>query len=480
MTLALRYAVRSDVGLLREGNEDSAYAGPHLLAVADGMGGHAAGEVASAATITTLAALDAEHPAADLVNALADAVASANMRLQELVVSDPSVEGMGTTLTALLWSDGQAALCHIGDSRAYLLRSGQFYQITHDHTLVQSLVDEGKITEDDVATHPHRSLLLRALDGRTMADPDLSTHETMAGDRYLLCSDGLSGVVTEQTLHQTLGSVWDPEKAALQLIELAIRGGGPDNITCIVADVLDTQTTALPPTRVPVLAGAASHGSPTDHGAGRRPYDDDEDDYAQQHEGKRRWPIVTMLLVLLVLLIGGGLYAGWQYVQGQYYVGVQDGNVAIFRGINQNLAGISLSSPITRTGLPINQVVASNQAMIRQTIPASSLADARTLVGQIQSEVDICHQKWQALVQWQIAENRYKAEVAAYRARRSRVAPKDNPGAQPPTPDAAGCAPASAFGIPASALPGGQPTPAPSATVTPTRPAATATTKAAA
>jgi PPM family protein phosphatase len=548
MTLALRYAVRSDVGLLREGNEDSAYAGPHLLAVADGMGGHAAGEVASAATITALAALDAEHPAADLIDALADAVASANMRLQELIVSDPSVEGMGTTLTALLWSDGQAALCHIGDSRAYLLRSGQFYQITHDHTLVQSLVDEGKITEDDVATHPHRSLLLRALDGRTVADPDLSMHETMAGDRYLLCSDGLSGVVTEQTLHQTLGSVWDPEKAALQLIELAIRGGGPDNITCIVADVVDTQTTALPPTRVPVLAGAASHGSPADlrpsarqsspatramrltktapqptlpdqaeqanwgngyhspdgheagdagaagaasatspgHGAGRH-FDDDEDDYAQQREGKRRWPIVTMLLVLLVLLIGGGLYGGWRYVQGQYYVGVQDGNVAIFRGINQNLAGISLSSLITRTGLPISQVVASNQAMIRQTIPASSLADAQTLVGQIQSEVDNCDQKWQALVQWQVAENRYKAEVAAYRAKKSKVPPKDNPGAQPPTPDAAGCAAASAFGIPATALPGGQPTPAPSATATPTRPAATptrpaatATTKAAA
>src|SRR6516164_1138793 len=260
MTLALRYAVRSDVGLLREGNEDSAYAGPHLLAVADGMGGHAAGEVASAATITTLAALDAEHAAADLVNALADAVASANMRLQELVVSDPSVEGMGTTLTAMLWSDGQAALCHIGDSRAYLLRNGQFYQITHDHTLVQSLVDEGKITEDDVATHPHRSLLLRALDGRTMAEPDLSPVETYPGDRYLLCSDGLSGVVTEQTLHQTLGSVWDPEKAALQLIELAIRGGGPDNITCIVADVVDTHTAALPPTHASVMAGAASNG----------------------------------------------------------------------------------------------------------------------------------------------------------------------------------------------------------------------------
>ena len=240
MTLALRYAVRSDVGLLREGNEDSAYAGPHLLAVADGMGGHAAGEVASSATIATIADLDTDQPASELLGALANAVASANMRLQEMIMSDPATEGMGTTLTALLWSDGHAALCHIGDSRAYLLRDGQFYQITHDHTLVQSLVDEGRITEDDVATHPQRSLLLRALDGRTLADPDLSTHETMAGDRYLLCSDGLSGVVTEQTLHQALSTVRDPDKAALQLVELALKGGGPDNITCIVADVIDT------------------------------------------------------------------------------------------------------------------------------------------------------------------------------------------------------------------------------------------------
>ena len=265
MTLALRYAVRSDVGLLREGNEDSAFAGPHLLAVADGMGGHAAGEVASAATITTIAPLDdARNLGPDLVGALADAVAMANLRLQELIISDPAIEGMGTTLTALLWADGYAALCHIGDSRAYRLRNGQFLQITHDHTLVQSLVDEGKITEDDVATHPHRSLLLRALDGRTIAEPDLTQLETLPGDRYLLCSDGLSGVVTEHTLHQTLSSIRDPDKAALQLVELAIRGGGPDNITCIVADVMDTQASALPPTWTPVLAGAAQIGAPAD------------------------------------------------------------------------------------------------------------------------------------------------------------------------------------------------------------------------
>ena len=263
MTLALRYAVRSDVGLLREGNEDSAYAGPHLLAVADGMGGHAAGEVASAATITTIAPLDAEDPGPNLVGALADAVATANLRLQELIISDPAIEGMGTTLTALLWSQGYAALCHIGDSRAYLLRDGQFVQITHDHTLVQSLVDEGKITEDDVATHPHRSLLLRALDGRTIAEPDLTPLETYPGDRYLLCSDGLSGVVTEQTLHQTLASVGDPDKAALRLVDLAIKGGGPDNITCIVADVIDVRDGTGPmATWQPSFAGAAALGAP--------------------------------------------------------------------------------------------------------------------------------------------------------------------------------------------------------------------------
>jgi PPM family protein phosphatase len=262
MTLALRYAVRSDVGLLREGNEDSAYAGPHLLAVADGVGGNAAGEVASAATIKTIARLDAEDPGPDLVGALADAVATANLRLQELISSDPAIEGMGTTLTALLWSEGYGALCHVGDSRAYLLRDGQFIQVTHDHTLVQSLVDEGRITEDDAATHPNRSLLLRALDGRTIAETDLTLLETYPADRYLLCSDGLSGVMSEQTLHRVLASVRDLDEVTLRLVELAIEGGGPDNITCIVADVIDARSSRVPPTRQPVFAGAAADGGP--------------------------------------------------------------------------------------------------------------------------------------------------------------------------------------------------------------------------
>jgi len=259
MTLVLRYAVRSDVGLLREGNEDSAYAGPRLLAVADGMGGHAAGEVASSVTIGAMAELDSEKDGGDMLAALSSAVATANTRLQEMIAANPAVEGMGTTLTALLWSDGHAAVCHIGDSRGYLLRDGELYQITHDHTLVQSLVDEGRISVDDVSTHPQRSLLLRALDGRSIAEPDLSVHEGQVGDRYLLCSDGLSGVVSDETLRDTLEAIDDLDTVTRQLIELALHGGGPDNITCIVADVVDTATTRLPPTGTSVLAGAAAN-----------------------------------------------------------------------------------------------------------------------------------------------------------------------------------------------------------------------------
>jgi len=192
MNFALRYAVRSDVGLLREGNEDSAYAGPHLLAVADGMGGYEAGEVASACVIKSVAPLDqSPMPESELIDAISDAVTAAKQNLRGIVEADPAVGSMGTTLTAMLWSGDTAAICHIGDSRAYLLRGGDLYQITRDHTFVQALIDQGRIRPEEAATHPQRSLLLRALDGRTDADPDLSLLTAELGDRFLLCSDGL-------------------------------------------------------------------------------------------------------------------------------------------------------------------------------------------------------------------------------------------------------------------------------------------------
>jgi protein phosphatase len=428
MTLALRYAIRSDVGLLREGNEDAAYAGPRLLAVADGMGGHAAGEVASAAAISALARLDDDVPGNDLLDALADAVTDANHTLHDMVLADSVLEGMGTTLTAMLWSGSRVALVHIGDSRAYLLRDGEFHQITHDHTLVQTLVDEGRISPDDVATHPQRSMLLRALDGRADVEPDLSLREARLGDRYLLCSDGLSGVVSEETLHRTLAKVEDLNEVVLQLVELAIRGGGPDNITCIVADVVDSATALLPPSEASVMVGAASNGSGgtpfrTDSPAGRAhlltrtapqvavaiAHDDpapgrpsDGDDHGGHRRRKRRLPLVTSALVILVVLVVGGAYAGWRYTQSQYYVGEDSGKVVIFRGINQSVAGIKLYSVVQRFNIPVASLPSMDASTVRATITSDSgLHGAQASVQTIQADYQHCQAAYEALRKWQ-------------------------------------------------------------------------------
>jgi PPM family protein phosphatase len=236
-TLAIRYAVQSDIGLNRDDNEDSVYAGARLLAVADGMGGHAGGEVASAAVIEALRPLDTRVPAGELLNALDHAVRRANSALSDIVKADPSLAGMGTTLTALLWSGSQLGLVHIGDSRAYLVRDGAVFQISHDHTVVQSLLDDGRITAEEVSSHPQRWLLLQAL-GHGSPEPDLQLREVRPGDRYLLCSDGLHEVAAADSIARVLLTVSDPDQAATDLIALAIDGGGPDNITCIVADVV--------------------------------------------------------------------------------------------------------------------------------------------------------------------------------------------------------------------------------------------------
>ena len=253
--LTIRYAVRSDVGLVREGNEDAAYASGRLLAVADGMGGHAHGEVASAAVIEALSSLDVAVPEDELLNALEHAVRRADGTLRDMSDSDPELRGMGTTLTALLWSGSHLGLVHIGDSRAYLVRDGEVFQITKDHTLVQSLIDEGKITAEEAAVHPKRMLLLRALDGHNGTHPDLELHESKAGDRYLLCSDGLHGVVAHEDMSRTLLTVADPDDAASDLIRLALEGGAPDNVTCIVADVVPAaKTMPFPTAQEPVQA----------------------------------------------------------------------------------------------------------------------------------------------------------------------------------------------------------------------------------
>jgi protein phosphatase len=239
-TLGIRFAAQTDIGQERARNEDCAYAGEHVLAVADGMGGHPGGAKASSAAISVLAALDSSGAAsAEPLATLGHAVQQASSDIRALAQSDPGLEGLGTTLTAMLWSGSQLSIVHIGDSRAYLLRDGELFQMTEDHTYVRSLVKAGKIGPDEAAAHPQRQLLERAIDATTDPEADLSLHAVKSGDRYLLCTDGLHGVVATAQIQSALSAAADPETVVADLIGLANRAGGPDNIACVVADVID-------------------------------------------------------------------------------------------------------------------------------------------------------------------------------------------------------------------------------------------------
>ncbi|KAB8196292.1 Stp1/IreP family PP2C-type Ser/Thr phosphatase [Nonomuraea phyllanthi] len=405
MTIALRYAARSDVGLLREGNEDSAYASGRLLAVADGMGGHAHGEVASSVAIAAMASLEEAQQGGDLLNAIEAAVRDANRRLHEMVGRDPSLKGMGTTLTAMLWHGTQVALVHVGDSRAYLLRRGELYQITHDHTLVQQLVDDGRITPEEAATHPQRSILLRALDGSGEVDPDLTLREAQVGDRYLLCSDGLSGVVSAETLHATLTNIDDPEEVVRQLIDLANRGGGPDNITCVLADVveiIDEQQAQAEASIVGAAGMARLHGSPQDGPPGRssavtapQPViaDDELDEpvaEAPRSSGRRRrlWPVLVTVLGVGIVAVGGVGFFGYRWTQDQFFVGARGDEVVVFQGIKKELGPIQLFEVRKPTGRQLSQLSEADQALIRSGIPVTNVDEGMTKINALKFEQD--------------------------------------------------------------------------------------------
>lgn len=396
MAIALRYAARSDLGLLREGNEDSGYAGPRLLVVADGVGGHAAGEVASSVTVAVLAALDEDSPGGDLLDALSGAVHGANSYLHDMVAGDPDLKGMSTTVTALLRAGTRFGLVHVGDSRCYLLREGELQQITHDHTFVQGLVDEGRITAEEADQHPQRSVITNALDGADGVRLDLSIREARIGDRYLICSDGLSGVVSEQTLGETLATNSRPEDATDRLVELALRGGGPDNITAVVADVVDVDAA---PSAVPVVVGAAAEGSVRrangSSAAARaaalapRPEQPPDDPAGADEPPARRGRMLLVALLLLVLVAGAG-YGTWLWSQQQYYVGAAGKDVAIFRGLPQDVGPLDTSRLYAEQGIALADLPAYQQERVRADIAAGDLGDARRIVGRLRAQAQAC------------------------------------------------------------------------------------------
>jgi serine/threonine protein phosphatase PrpC len=254
--LALRYAARSDRGLVAASNEDSVFAGPWLLAVSDGMSDRPGGNVASQLIVAALCHLDEEEPRGDLLSQLNDAVHQGNAAIAGQVGIEPELTGMGATITAMLFGGNRIGLAHIGDSRGYLLRGAELRQITKDDTFVQTLVDEGRITAEEAHSHPQRALLVRALTGHAV-EPTLTMREALVGDRYLLCSDGLSDPVSFETIQDVL-LIPDVEAAADKLIEMALRGGGPGNVSVIVADVVDNGGAQS----LPIFGGAVSGEGP--------------------------------------------------------------------------------------------------------------------------------------------------------------------------------------------------------------------------
>src|SRR4051794_1884538 len=398
MTLSLRFVTHSEIGLVRKNNQDSGYASPNLLLVADGMGGAAAGDLASAVAVHTIRQIDAPTPAPQMLDALTRALHQANDRIADLVESDYSLDGMGTTVTGALFDGHELGLAHIGDSRAYLFRDGSLERLTHDHSWVQSLVDDGKINEAEALVHPHRSLLLRVLNGQPANKPDLTRLTLLHGDRLLFCSDGLCGLVDDDSIAETLAQP-ELETALGRLVAEARAEGGIDNITVILADVVETEGT----TGAVVLGAAAEHDlpvvadlsstavqdgvapdepGPPVAGAAQPDAGEDEARYNPQPPHKRRLlrPLVGVLVLLLVVAAGLGTAYAW--TRTQYYVGHAGDQVAIYQGLPERVV-IPLSRVYEVQPLPLGSLPPFYVEQVRAWIEVSSLASARQAVAEL-------------------------------------------------------------------------------------------------
>jgi len=407
MTFRLHYAAISDVGRVRKDNQDSGYVGPWLIAVCDGVGGAARGDIASSTAIQQLRRLD-EPPSDDLLGQVAGALHRAHDRIGELVDEDPALNGTSTTATVALFDGTRLGMGHVGDSRAYLFRGGTITQLTKDHTFVQTLIDEGRITEEESRVHPHKNLILKALDGIHEAEPDLFHVDLEPGDRLLLCSDGASGVLDDGRLADILSS-GSPDYAATELVRASLEAGSTDNVTCLVADVVDGDDPAAEGL-TPLVVGAAAdlrrkRGAKTGLFRGHRsgdtgeiepvdadipedvefaipsdPIDPEEARYAPRPPRRFTWVRRLLAATVVVGLAWVGLAAAWSWSQEQYYVGESDGVVTIYRGLNADLPGISLSTPYETTDVEVALLPGYAADDVAEGIEVSSLDDAHNTV----------------------------------------------------------------------------------------------------
>ena len=398
----------SHVGKIRANNQDSGYAGRYLFVVADGMGGHAGGDVASAIAIRRIVEIDKQFTSAhDAVFAFQSALIAANSLLAETVFEHNELTGMGTTVSGILRVDNQIALAHIGDSRIYRLRNGALEQISADHTFVQRLVDSGRITPEEAAVHPRRSVLMRVL-GDVDAAPEIDTTvlDTAPGDRWLICSDGLSSYVSDEKIQHILVTVPGANEAAERLIKESLDQGAPDNVTVVLVDIDETNDSShIPPITVGSAASPLSFDSDSARRSLRLPtlllhplkatqpdpshFEPESEDYLDEliledrRRARRRRITWLVAIAVAIIAIVVGVILAYQWTQSHYYVGADKGTVAIYRGVQQDLGPIHLSSVYQDTEIQLSDLPSFNRQQVEATISASNLNLAREIVDRL-------------------------------------------------------------------------------------------------
>lgn len=411
MAFKLVSAAASHVGRVRSANQDSGYSGYQLFFVADGMGGHAGGEFASALSSQRIAQIDANYATPDDAGAaMLNVILEANQALTETVANHPELSGMGTTFSGMMFVEDQAMLGHIGDSRIYLYRGGALRQITKDHTFVQRLVDLGRITPAEALVHPRRNVIMRVLgDTNEVPQLDAEVMDVQPGDRWLLCSDGLCGYVSDEIIERNLGSSESAQEVTEVLIGEALEAGAPDNVTIVIVDVLSDSAGVASELEAKYV-GAAENDivieerkgrkslgllnprllvdifRPTAEGTDFLPESDELLDKFQRETTKKlRWRRVRQLLTVLVLsaTVAGGLWLGYQYTQTKYYVAESNGHIAIYKGIREVLGPIKFSRVYEETDYLVSELPAYQRGLVEDSVFATSVDDANRIINEI-------------------------------------------------------------------------------------------------
>lgn len=342
------YGSRTEIGNVREHNEDSLTVLPPLFAVADGMGGHEAGEVASEITINTLNDLAPQSADAE---ALARAVVAANLNVIKAPSQGVGREGMGTTLTAAILEKERLVIAQVGDSRAYLLHNGSLQQLTRDHSLMADMIEAGQLTEAEARVHPNRSVITRAIGSDPHMQPDLYELNVETGDRLLLCSDGICGMIEDHEIASIMRQAPSAQSCADQLVEAALAAGGFDNATAVVVDVEGFKAVR------------------------------------EKKQARKSKALAIGVIVCLLAALACAVFAGYYYVNNSAYLIEQDGKVAVYRGLNEELFGIPLSNLEYTSGVEVDKLNPGVANRIKEGMAVGSLEEANNLITTYQQEI---------------------------------------------------------------------------------------------